>query len=740
MLEGALSAPILFISDHQRVSCRAEGKPMGQALFRSLDSALKRVGLGSSDAWAMTILSAGWQDIVRSSQANVLVPLGSQALEAITGLQSIEKWHCNVVSATAEFGLRKCVPIYHPEHCQRVYSDGAYIQFGMQKVKAELEHSDIRIPARNFVLGPDYRDSMAYLDALLQEPVDPVALDIETGGGLINTVGFATSATEAVAIKTLPEFYSPSEYLSLWQAIARVLEGPRPKILQNFIYELTWFSRYGIRMERTAWDTMWAMKFIYPEFEKGLHNVGRLFTPFPYWKDDNDDWSRVRDWPRHLDYNCKDTTGTYAAWTGQRRALATRGLLELFEGFVLRFMEPIAEMCCTGLRVDEQALSGLRAKLLDELANYTRIIDQECLSAIGRTINPRSSQQVKAALQAMGLKIPMQKGKLSTDKKALVKLRKKHPDAAILQALLGLSKANKQLSSYVDFDYDRTKARVHYQLDGNSTETGRWSGHLSGWGEGFNPQTVPKSVRKCFVADPGSTLLQVDLSQAESRYVAYESPEPKLMEMLARGEDVHAYVAGAIYNKHPSMVSKPERQLGKKSGHSANYGVGPRTFVEACLVEMNLVLQEREAARIIQTYFQVFPGIRQRQANIRKLIFEKRELITPIGRKRYFYGRPNDATFREAYAYCPQSTIPDITNHLMLRLWEEREYLGIEQFLLQVHDSLLLQVDPDRVQDVAAFCRDLSTWHPKISLPGGDLLIPVDVEVGDRWGSMEKLS
>lgn len=127
------------------------------------------------------------------------------------------------------------------------------------------------------------------------------------------------------------------------------------------------------------------------------------------------------------------------------------------------------------------------------------------------------------------------------------------------------------------------------------------------------------------------------------------------------------------------------------------------------------------------------------------MLRQRRMLRTPLGRERYFYGRMNDSTFREAYAYCPQSTIPDIINHLMLALWDNRDYLGLAyeeggRFLLQCHDSLLLQVPETRVSEVAAFAQDLSAWHPKITLAGGELWIPTTVEVGPRWGkSMETI-
>lgn len=758
-------AKILFVSDFQRVNCAAEGRAISEGLFRPLDSALKQAGIFEAD-YSVAVIHprtpkdgktiykieaplrdadvAAFRGSLAAASPTVIVPLGEYALNIVCGLEGIGKWHCSVVKAKAEFGGIKCVPLLHPDFVAKSYADSFYIVAGCQKLKKEMHFAELREPKRNFVLGPSFSEALSRLAWLEEQP--EIAIDIETGSGLINTVGFATSAEYAIAIKTLPEFYSQDEYLKLWQAIARVCEGRSRKIAQNFIYEATWLSRYGILLNNTIFDTMWGMKFLHPEFDKGLDNVGRLYTEFPYWKDDNDSWSNIRDWYRHLDYNCKDTTGTFAAYLQMQETLRERKLSDLFNGYVMRFAPVIQEMCTHGLLLDEVALQKLRDKLLLEQENHNRILEAEFTGRLQRIVNPRSPKQLQAALKDIGLKLPTKTNKQTgeaaetADKKALVKLRKRHPNEPVLPALIGLSATNKQLSSYANFEYDSRTKRVHYTLDGCGTETGRWAGYNSGWGEGFNPQTVPKVVRNCFVAEPGTQLVQIDLAQAESRFVAWESPEPTLMQMLSEGRDVHRYMASRIFKKPEEFINYLERQLGKKSGHASNYSVGPRTFAESCLVEMNYYIEEREAKRIIETYFEVFPGIRIRQANIRKEVAQRRMLRTPMGRERHFYGRMNDATFREAYAYSPQSVIPDITNTLMLKLWDERDYLDEDmKFLLQVHDSLLLQVSEARVAEVAAFAKDTTAWHPEILLPGGKLVIPTDVEVGMRWGRLEKM-
>lgn len=758
MFEGSLESKILFVSDFLRFNDRAENKVLCAYFLEFIQHQLRSVGISEaeysfyclhpvtptdgktleridSDLRRQQILTFG--EFLKTHKANVIVPLGDHCLEVLCGLKSISKWHCSIVPAIAQYGMRKCLPLYHPEHVVKIYSDRFYYSVGASKLRKQMHFAPIRIPERKFLLNPPLKETLHYLRNKVAKARE-LSIDIETGRGQINTVGFAISSSEAIAIKTLPDDYSVEDHYLLWSEIAKILEGPQPKIFQNFIYEATWFARYGISLQNTVFDTMWAMKFLHPEFDKGLDNVGRVYTDFPYWKDDNDSWNNIKDWTRHLIYNCKDTTGTFEAYKNQQWALAQRKKHKLFNNYIMKFAPVIQEMCVRGLVVDPDTIIELQDKLTRKRDSFLEQIKADSNARLGREFNPRSYQQLRAALKDLGMKLPTSEGKETSDKKALLKLMKKYPKDELLKSLVGISASNKQLTSYIEFEYDRKTNKVHYQIGGNDTETGRMNSTMTGWGEGFNAQTIPKVTRKIYRAEPGKSLVQIDLSQAETRYVAWEAPEPALMQMLSEKRDVHRYVASKIFNKPEEFITDKERQLGKKSGHATNYDVGPRTFAEACLVEMDLVLTDDEARHIIKTYEQTFPGIRRRKTAIQQEIRQFKKLTTPIGRERYFYGRMDDATFREAYAYKPQSTIPDITNHLMLKLWEYRAALDVE-FLLQIHDALLLQVPIGREGELAAFARDLDFWHPKIILPGGQLQIPVDVEIGDRWYPMSKI-
>lgn len=758
MFIGSRQAKVLVISDFMRIQENAEQKVLAGERELLLSNAFRNAGVLESEV-AYTLIHpvtprsqnvknlTEWEigaDIealkkrVNESEANILVPLGEYALRVITGLESISKWHCSLVLSKAEYGGRKALPLYHPEHVQKVFSDHFYLRLGAVKIKSEMESPETLIPERRFLLSLDL--SHKQITEYLQDTVlkaSELSVDIETGHGVINTHGFAVSPYEAIAIDMTSSGRSVEEHHELWSLVHKIYDSPMPKIAQNAIYEIQWASRYGMRIRNLAFDTQWAMKFLNPELEKGLDNVGRVYTPFPYWKDDHSDWNNIRNWRQHLEYNCKDTTGQFMGKVNMLEELKVRKLDQLFFNHTMRFLPVVEEMCARGISFDPAKLKKLQEDIGREAGENAEFLKREFTGRLQRDINLASPKQLKQALKDLGYEIPVQKGKESTDKKAIMKLRKKFPKEIIFPLLVKQSKLSKQLSSYVGMQHEKDN-KLRYTLDGCATETFRMAGYNDPWGNGFNPQTAPKFIRKVFCAEEGKILVQIDLQQAESRYVAYEAPEPELIRMLECGEDVHRYVAGRIFKKPAELIAKnsPERQLGKKSGHAANYGVGPRTFVESALAELDLVLTEVEAKRIIAGYFSVFPGIRKRQETIKQVVRSKRFIKTPFGHERVFWGRICDDTFREAFAFAPQCTIPTITNCLMLFLYD---HFPEVEFLLQVHDSLLLQISREMLQTIINACQDYDAWHPEILLPGGKLTIPVDIEYGTYWGSLEKV-
>ena len=747
------SPRILIIGDVPRTSTPSVFGFFSEWQWEFYRSKLIRAGIRESDIEFKRLSNITSDNL----GYNLVITLGDRPLNQITGKSSVEKYHATPLYAHDK--TTKVIPTFDQLRVQRDWSIGTFVDLAFAKAKKFSEH-DGPFPFRkeNFLLNPPFEEKLSVLRKLKEWKI-PLAVDVETGRGQINTVGFAWSSEDAIAMNVLPENYGPANFHILWEHIESLLSDSEiPKIYQNFIYDTQWFSMYGIPTRGIRWDTMFAQKFLWPEFKSNLGMVGRIYTDRPYWKDDGKvvseeaekrDWGTIRNWPDHYRYNCRDTTGTFEAHLAQRQDLILRDLYTPFKELVLSLIPGILEMTTQGLPFSETKREKARESVQAELDSLTKDWHTYCDQV---EVNPGSPKQLMKLLKDKGFKIPKiydgssKTYRESVGEKGIKKLRLKYPKEEIFDHLIRMAKLRTARNRYINFR-DRGDSRIYYTINGHGTETGRFSSGKDSFGFGINAQTNPHAMpgfnfKSMIEALPGFEFVQVDLKQAESRFVAYDSADHKLISFLENPKlDVHKYMASKIYGIPESNVTKAQRQLGKKSGHGANYNMKAGIFVETCLSEMDLVLSKKEAEHILKTYYEEFPGIPRWHLDIRKELSNTRRLRTPLGRERYFYGRLGDDMFREGYAYRPQSTVPDVTNQMMLHCLKWRDEKRVPfALLLQVHDSLLFHCEKSATSDLVQVLSNTNLWHPEILLPGGKLVIPTEVEVGPVLSEMRETS
>jgi DNA polymerase-1 len=668
----------------------------------------------------------------------VLVPLGEECLKFATGLSGIGKWHLSILKAQEGLGGVKTIPLLSPEYIQKVFKEIPFLTFGASRIAEESKFEGIRNVERNFTVktereSGDVQEFVRWMHD--RQDREWLSLDIETSQGHITCIGFSTDPREAICIPTLPRDYEAEEFFFLWSEIAKFLGSGSKKVGQNLIYDSTYLSKYGVRIKNIYHDTMICQKFLHPELPMGLDTIARLYSKEPYWKDEGKNWGMGQDVSALYFYNCKDVAVTLECALAQRNDLKMRGLEDLFYKEQMQYTKGIQEMCWSGLRIDESKREELRSQLVSQLESYGTSLQSEARRVMGKEINPRSPQQVKELLKAYGYRLPTKDGQETSNKEALLKLRLKDPESKILTPLIQISEANKRISSYIDYENDPDH-RVRYSLYNHKTESGRWAGGLDPWGRGFNVQTIPSELKGQFCASEGSILVEIDLKQAESRFVAWDGPVPKLIEMYKSGIDIHRFVAShpLLFNKPMDAIQKEERQLGKKVGHAANYDVGPATMANSCLIEMDLVLSVNRAEKMLAGYHQIFDGaIRKWHQKIQEELQRSKKLKTPMGYERYFYDRIGPDLYREAYAYRPQNTVVAVINKLLRHLFGKNQIT----LLAQIHDALLLETPHDNLKQVIQLVKDQDSWNPTMILSGGDFRIPVEMKAGNSWKSME---
>ena len=393
---------------------------------------------------------------------------------------------------------------------------------------------------------------------------------------------------------------------------------------------------------------------------------------------------------------------------------------------------PLLRVSWRGLRIDVDK----RQAAIGEYTAMEGLLAQELHQLVGRPLDPHSPKQlmeyvytehhVKPVLRLR--KGALERGYTPTlDEEAIEELMTREVPSgvrAVLQLILQIRGTHKILATYLQAPLDSdNRLRCSYALAG--TETGRLSSRETPFRTGTNLQNVPTGIaREMVVPDEGLVFVVADLSQAEARVVAYLAKESRLIDIFHQGGDIHRRNAASIYRVAESAVTPEQRYLAKRVVHASNYGMGANKFARVAGITKG------EATRLLTLYFTRYPRIKVWHLEVADTLRRTRTLTTPLGWRRQFFGAWSDDLLREAYSFVPQSTVADLLNDGLVAYEEERP----GEILLQVHDSILLQVRPADVPIV----RQTLTKHlvRPLDIGGQSCIIPIDVKTGPSWNGV----
>lgn len=415
---------------------------------------------------------------------------------------------------------------------------------------------------------------------------------------------------------------------------------------------------------------------------------------------------------------------------------------------------PVLEMNMRGVLIDEherqQAIESYRSdserlernlySIVRDGAGYAGFKDS------GKTKAWRSNNLVAVLLYDV-LRLPEvrkrnDRGELArtVNRDALEKLRIHFIAQPIISHILALRDYGKKIGVLqTKVDSDR-RIRTSYNIAG--TTTGRFSSSLNDFGSGGNLQNIEERLRRIFVADSGMKFANIDLGQADSRNIGalcYNVfRDPKYLDACESG-DLHTAVARMSRPELPwsddpganrEVAERPFyrhhslRHMCKVLGHGTNYLGSPYEMSRHTKIDQGTI-KEFQAK-----YFAAFPGIPRLHEWIKDQILERGHLVTPFGRRRWFFGRRDERdTLKQAVAHMGQSMTADEMNYAMLALWR----LNIVQILLQGHDSILIQYPEEAENEVLP--KVLTAMEVPLELEGGRrFVVPLEVQVGWNWG------
>jgi uracil-DNA glycosylase len=222
---------------------------------------------------------------------NLIVALGNTASWAVAGVSGISTIRGTLCLAKGTSSPCKVLPTYHPAGILRNWSWRSIVVADLIKARREMEFSEIIRPARKILINPTLVELEDWVQWTLAHPPSLLSCDIETAYSQITCIGFARSKSEAVVIpflnKTNPGWHywlDSSGELYAWDLVAKLLASPIPKLGQNFVYDLQYLLRMGLRVNAYHHDTMLLHHSLFPELQKGLGFLGSIYTSEPAWK------------------------------------------------------------------------------------------------------------------------------------------------------------------------------------------------------------------------------------------------------------------------------------------------------------------------------------------------------------------------------------------------------------------------------------------------------------------------
>ena len=384
----------------------------------------------------------------------------------------------------------------------------------------------------------------------------------------------------------------------------------------------------------------------------------------------------------------------------------------------------LLEMERTGVKIDVEALKEYGHELDREILSYT----QEILKYADPGFNPDSPKQLGELLfDKLGLPGGKKtaKGQWSTDEKILSKLVGAHP---IIAAILEYRTCTKLKSTYVDKlpTLIDEEGRVHTTYAQAFTETGRLSSSDP------NLQNIPirtergKFIRKAFVArDENHLIISADYSQIELRLMAAMSKDEAMLAAFRNGEDIHRDTASRVYDIMPGLVTSEQRSKCKMVNFGIIYGIS------AFGLSQRLKVSRKEAVDLIETYFKLYPKVKDFMSASIEKAREKGYAETVLGRRRTLRdinsrnATARQSAERDAINTPIQGSAADLIKLAMVKVDKAIKSAGLRaKMVLQIHDELVFDCPREEAQQLKAIVR-------QEMINAYDFGVPLEVGIGE---------
>lgn len=369
---------------------------------------------------------------------------------------------------------------------------------------------------------------------------------------------------------------------------------------------------------------------------------------------------------------------------------------DLLNNIELPLARVLAKMETAGFAVDKKGIEDFGNRLggrIDELI-------AQIYSEAGREFNVNSPKQLGTVLFEE-MQIPCKKKTKSGYSTKAEVLEELAPDYPIVKLILEYRSLAKLKSTYCYglLKVIQADGRIHTSFNQVETRTGRISSLEP------NLQNIPirtelgREMRRFFVAESGSTLIDADYSQIELRVLAALANDENMINAFNNGEDIHKTTAAQVFNLPPEMVTPLLRSRAKAVNFGIVYGIGAFSLAK------DIGVSVKEAKDYINGYLHHFSGVAEYMDKMIETAKDNGYAETLFHRRRYLPELASSNHMMRAFGErvarnMPiQGTAADIIKIAMIRVCESLEKENMKsRLILQVHDELIVESPADEAE------------------------------------------
>lgn len=554
-------------------------------------------------------------------------------------------------------------------------------------------------------------------------------------------VSFSVKSGEAAYIPLAHAYLGVPEQLSREMVLGELrglLQDPnKQKVGQNLKYDMSVLARYGIELRGIAFDTMlesYVLNSVATRHnmdDLALKYLGKSTIPFEEVagkgaKQITFDQVDIEIAAKYAAEDADITLQLHEALWPKLHALPS--LESVFEKIELPLVSVLSRIERNGVLLDTGLLNRQSAKLSQRLEE----LERDAFELAGEPFNLGSPKQLQTIFFEK-LQLPVKKktpkGQPSTAEDVLQELALDYPLPKVILEYRGLSKLKSTYTDQLPKQVNPGTGRIHTSYHQAVAATGRLSSTNP------NLQNIPirteegRQVRKAFIAAPGYQLIAADYSQIELRIMAHLSSDAGLLTAFAQGLDIHKATAAEVFGQSLDAVTDDQRRSAKAINFGLIYGMS------AFGLARQLSIGRGDAQSYIDLYFERYPGVLDYMDRTKALAAEQGFVETLFGRRLYLpeinttnFQRRQGAE-RTAINAPMQGSAADI---IKLAMIDVDRWLTTDKpdarMIMQVHDELVLEVNADQVDEVAAILTAKMSQAVELKVP-----LLVETGVGLNW-------